>query len=76
VQSGQHRGPAHIDGDRAALRVTLDVATLTATRHNPVIAPFYARLLAAHKPPTVALIACVRKLLTILTTWDPERAMP
>ncbi len=42
------------------------MATLVASRHNPVIRAFYQRLLAAGKPKKVALTACMRKLLTIL----------
>ena len=55
------------------------MATLTATRHNPVIKAFYDRLIAAGKPPKVAFTACMRKLLLILNTmvknqtrWNPE----
>lgn len=51
----------------------------TATRLNPAIAAFYARLLAAGKLPKVALIACMRKLLTTLNAmaksghpWTPD----
>lgn len=44
----------------------LYMATLAATRFNPVIRVFYQRLLAAGKPKKVALVACMRKLLTIL----------
>ena len=51
---------------------------LVATRRNPVLRAFYRRLVEAGKPKTVALIACLRKLLTILnammrtnTTWQP-----
>ena len=42
------------------------VATLVASRHNPVIEEFYQRLQAAGKPRKVVLTACMRKLLTIL----------
>jgi len=55
-----------IGGGRTALRSALFVASLTASRHNPVLKPFYERLLAAGKPKKVALIAVARKLLTIL----------
>lgn len=48
------------------MRRALYMATLTATRHNPVIHAFYERLLAAGKLKKVALAACMRKLLTIL----------
>ena len=42
------------------------MAALTATRFNPVIRTFYQRLLAAGKAKKLALVACMRKLLTIL----------
>jgi transposase len=44
------------------------MATLVATRHNPVIRAFYQQLLARHKPKKLALVACMRKLLVILNT--------
>lgn len=76
-QSGDTIYPGHIRGGRADVRTTLSMATLSATRHNPVIAAFYRRLLANHKPRKVALVASMRKLLTILnvmlhdgTMWD------
>lgn len=77
--SGKHRGKRCVWGGRASVRSTLYMAALTAARCNPVIKPFYDRLIAAGKPPKVALTACMRKLLTILnamvkngTTWDPD----
>ena len=48
------------------VRGVLYMGTLTATRFNPVISDFYQRLLAAGKAKKVALVACMRKLLTIL----------
>ena len=39
---------------------------MVASRHNPVIRDFYQKLLAAGKAKKVALVACMRKLLTIL----------
>jgi transposase len=42
------------------------MAALAASRFNPVIKKFYARLLAKGKKKKVALVACMRKLLTIL----------
>jgi len=44
----------------------LYMAALTASRRNPVIKRFYEKLIAAGKCPKVALVACMRKLLTIL----------
>jgi transposase len=65
-QSGQWRGKAFIGGGRRSVRAALFVATMAAVRHNPVIRAFRQRLLAAGKPKMVAMIACMRKLLTIL----------
>ena len=64
--SGTFRGRRMIGGGRAGVRATLYMAALVASRHNPVIAAFYQRLLAAGKPKKTALVACMRKLLTIL----------
>jgi transposase len=72
--SGAHRGKRAIWGGRAAVRATLYMATLAATRHNPVIRAFYARLLAAGKPKKVALVAAMRKLLTLLNAMLRDRA--
>jgi transposase len=65
-ESGVWRGRRRIAGGRGQLRRTLYMATLTATRFNPVIRAFYERLVAAGKLKKVALVACMRKLLTIL----------
>ncbi|CAM3595591.1 IS110 family transposase [Xenorhabdus nematophila] len=64
--SGTLRGRRTLFGGRAGVRTALYMATLVATRFNPVIKTFYNRLLAAGKPKKVALVACMRKLLTIL----------
>ncbi len=64
--SGQMRGQRTIFGGRASVRHVLYMAALAAARYNPAIKVFYARLLAAGKPKKVALVACMRKLLTIL----------
>lgn len=64
--SGRKRGKRRTQGGRAQVRSVLYMATLTATRHNPVIRSFYQRLLATGKEKKVALVACMRKLLTIL----------
>lgn len=75
--SGTMRGRRTIFGGRAGVRSALYMATLTATRFNSVIKVFYGRLVAAGKPKKVALVACMRKLLTILNAmlrknekWD------
>lgn len=64
--SGAQRGVRTIWGGRAPVRSTLYMATLVATRWNPAITTFYRRLLAHGKPRRVALVAAMRKLLTIL----------
>ena len=66
--SGNMRGQRKVWGGRASVRATLYMAALSATKHNPVIARFYERLLAAGKKRKVALVACMRKLLTILNS--------
>lgn len=64
--SGQHRGQRHIWGGRASVRATVYMAALSAARHNPTLATFYRRLRTAGKPAKVALVATMRKLITIL----------
>jgi transposase len=71
--SGQQRGTRHIWGGRAPVRTVLYMATLAAIRCNPVIRPFFERLTAAGKPRKVALVACMRKLLTILNAMMRRR---
>lgn len=66
--SGCSRGRRRVQGGRFEIRRVLYMATLTATTHNPAIKAFYQRLLAAGKLPKVALVACMRKLLTTLNT--------
>jgi transposase len=77
--SGTLRGRRTIWGGRAHVRTVLDMGTLVATRYNPQIKAFYARLLAAGKVKKVALTACMHTLLTILnamlkhrTPWQPQ----
>lgn len=65
-ESGQWRGQRAVWGGRARVRTFLYMATVSASRCNPVIKAFYQRLRQAGKPPKVALTACMRKLLTIL----------
>ena len=64
--SGTLRGKRMIWGGRAPVRTALYMAALCGRRWNPQLRPFYERLLAAGKPKKVALIACARKLLTIV----------
>lgn len=64
--SGTLRGRRAIWGGRASVRAVLYMAALVASRHNTVMRVFYKRLRDAGKAPKVALVACMRKLLTIL----------
>jgi transposase len=77
--SGTMRGRRTVWGGRIRLRTALYMATLVASRRNPIITAFYRRLLDAGKAKKVALVACMRKLLTIvnammrsMTVWQPE----
>ena len=78
--SGRLRGQRHIRGGRMEVRNVLYMAAVSARRSNPVIRPYYEHLIEAGKEPKVALVACMRKLLTILNAmaksnqpWTPER---
>ena len=71
--SGTLRGKRTVWGGRAPVRAGLYMAALVASRHNPLIARFYRRLLAAGKPKKLALTACMRKLLTILNAIVRDR---
>ena len=64
--SGTMRGRRFVQGGRATVRAVLYMAALVATKRNVVIRAFYQRLVAAGKPKKLALVACMRKLLTIL----------
>jgi transposase len=72
-QSGQWRGRSFIAGGRPTVRAALFVATMAAVRHNPAIRAFRQRLLANGKPKMVAMVACMRKLLTILNAILRDR---
>ena len=71
--SGTLRGRRIIWGGRAHVRTVLDMGTLVATRYNPRIKAFYARLLAAGKVKKVALTACMHTFLTILNAMLKHR---
>lgn len=77
--SGAYRGRRSTWGGRSRVRQVLYMAALSARVHNPVIRAFYERLMAAGKPAKVALVACMRKLLTIVNamlrdgiSWDSQ----
>lgn len=71
--SGTLRGRRMIVGGRSVVRSALYMAALSATRWNPTIRAHYAKLRAAGKRFKVALVACMRKLLTILNAILRER---
>jgi len=64
--SGTLRGQRHCWGGRSHIRAVLYMAALAGSRFNPVLRAMYRRLKAAGKPPKVALVACMRRLITIL----------
>jgi transposase len=64
--SGSKHGKRRIRGGRQEIRSVLYMATLVAVHHNPVLKPYYEKMLARHKEKKVALIASMRKFLTIL----------
>lgn len=64
--SGAYRGKRRIWGGRSTVRAVLYMATLVATRFNPTIRLYYKKLLSAGKLKKVALVACMRKLLTTM----------
>jgi transposase len=80
--SGFFQGRRSIWGGRASVRSALYMSALVACRCNPVIKSFYERLRRAGKLPKVAIVACMRKLLTILnsmikhgTRWRENHAL-
>jgi transposase len=79
--SGKHRGKRFVWGGRAEVRAVLYMAAVSAIRFNSVIKAFAERLKLAGKPGKVVIVACMRKLLTIMnsvlknsTPWNPENA--
>ncbi|MBI2977757.1 MAG: IS110 family transposase [Rhodospirillales bacterium] len=71
--SGKMRGRRTTWAGRAKVRATLYMAALVASRHNPILAAFYRRLLNAGKAKKLALIAVMRKLITILNAILRDR---
>jgi transposase len=71
--SGTLGGRRAIWGGRAHVHTVLYMAALTASRRNPVITDFYTRLRMAGKAPSVALVACMRKLLVIVNAMLKHR---
>lgn len=73
--SGKRRRPRHIWGGRRDVRNVLYMAALAASRHNPDLARFHQRLIAAGKPPKVATVAVMRKLIVLLNTLLREQRL-
>ncbi len=78
-ESGTYKGRRRIQGGRSAIRTALFLATLSAVRHDARMRNFYQRLLEAGKPKKVALVAAMRKLLTIINavfrSGEPYRVL-
>lgn len=72
--SGVRTGRRSIWGGRSEVRAVLYMATQSAIQHNPVIRAFHQRLIAQGKPKKVAIVACMRKLLTILNAMVRDQA--
>lgn len=79
--SGKRRGKRRIRGGRHSVRTILFMAALTSIQHNKIIRAFYQRLVAQGKHKKVALVACMRKMITILNAmvrdgkpWSEEYA--
>ena len=79
--SGKHRGKRFVWGGRADVRAVLYMATVSAIRCNSRIKVFAERLKLAGKPGKVVIVACMRKLLTIMNAviknnapWHPKTA--
>ena len=80
-QSGTWQGRSFIQGGRFRVRRLLYMPALSASRCNPDLAAFYQRLIQAGKPPKLALVAVMRKLLLLAAAllrqdreWSPRRA--
>jgi transposase len=65
-QSGRCKGKSMIGGGRKTVRSALFIAAMVACRYNPVLKPFYERLVQNGKPKVLAIVAVARKLITIL----------
>jgi transposase len=73
--SGPRKGKRRIWGGRSNVRAVVYMATMAAITHNPAIKVFHSRLIAAGKPKKVAIVACMRKLLTVLNAMLRDQAM-
>ena len=73
--SGGRSGKRRTWGGRSEVRSVVYMAAIVAMRHNEVIRVFYERLVQAGKPKKVAIVACMRKLLTILNAMLRDQAI-
>lgn len=77
-ESGKKQGYARVQGGRRTVRSALYMAAVVAMRRNPILKPFYERLVASGKPKKLALVAVMRKLIVIanqiLKTQQPWQA--
>ena len=74
ADSGKHRGKRRIRGGRAVVREVLYMAAVTASTHNPTLSAFYQHLTGKGKPAKVAIVAVMRKMLSVLNRMiaDPQ----
>ena len=72
--SGKHRGKRFVWGGRADVRAVLYMATVSAIRCNPAIKAFADRLKQTGKPAKVVIVACMRKLLTVMNAMVKNNA--
>lgn len=77
--SGTFQGKRKTQGGRKKVRTALYLSTMTAIQHHPTLKPMYQRLVNAGKPKKVAIVACMRKQLSILNAmvkngsfWNPN----
>lgn len=80
-ESGAYRGRRRIRGGRARIRTVLFMAMMSTIQSNPKFKREYHALVAKGKPKKVAIVACMRKMITILNTmvkkgeaWDETLA--
>jgi transposase len=80
-QSGTWRGKSFIQGGRGAVRQALFMPALVTVRHNPDLKAKYDQLIAAGKPPKVAITAIMRKMIVLANAllkagrpWMPKHA--
>lgn len=80
-ESGGYSGKRRIRAGRARIRTVLFMAIMSGIQSNPKFKAQYQRMVAAGKPPKVAMVACMRKLITTLNVmvkkgecWNPDLA--